>query len=292
MEEEVEKMSFSQEFATITTNKMNKRKKQSSLPPPSLTASKVSSLSFHLLVSMSQRGNPVLSAITNVPYTFMDLVPDFVFGTINNNRDTADISCSACALFLSLKFHLLTPNYIVSRVNMLNRDSRYTNDYTDDDLLKQNNNVAMTTKKLKSKIIPRVLLLLVDRDDYATEVSKLSTFCLSPTVNLSLVCAFSPKEVARYLEGFKLYERKGPEIISGMGKALERKTFDERVENVLKTAKGINKTDTAQLNSSFKSFKNIATASIEELSLMDGMGEVKVKRLFAAMNQPFVNKSS
>ena len=57
-------------------------------------------------VSPRQRGNPVLQHISNVAYEFgpKDMAPDYVCG------DTC------CALYLSLKYHLLHSNYLAARL--------------------------------------------------------------------------------------------------------------------------------------------------------------------------------
>ena len=63
-----------------------------------------------LLVSTKQRGNGVLRFIRNVPYTYTNIVPDYIMGP---NR---------CALFLSFKYHNLHPNYIHRRIAELKGD--------------------------------------------------------------------------------------------------------------------------------------------------------------------------
>ena len=46
-----------------------------------------------ILVSNKQRGNPVLKNISNVPWEYTDIVPDYVMGSGHQT----------CALFLSLR---------------------------------------------------------------------------------------------------------------------------------------------------------------------------------------------
>ena len=56
-------------------------------------------------VSSRQRGNPVLKSIRGVPWEFDDkILPDYVIGQ------------RACAIFLSVRYHLLNPNYIHERL--------------------------------------------------------------------------------------------------------------------------------------------------------------------------------
>ena len=56
---------------------------------------------------VAQRGNPVLKNIRSVPWEFGDIVADYEMGTV------------MCALFLSLRYHNLNPNYIHERLKLL-----------------------------------------------------------------------------------------------------------------------------------------------------------------------------
>lgn len=56
-----------------------------------------------LLVNRRQQGNPLLQHIRNVRWQFADILPDYQMGL------------STCALFLSLKFHMLHPDYVAFR---------------------------------------------------------------------------------------------------------------------------------------------------------------------------------
>lgn len=63
----------------------------------------------HISVHPKQRGNPLLKSITNVPWEFDEIVPDYVVGM------------SSCILFLSLKYHSLNPDYIHNRLKLLGK---------------------------------------------------------------------------------------------------------------------------------------------------------------------------
>ena len=55
----------------------------------------------------------MLSCIRNVQWEMVaDLVPDYVLGS------------STCALFVSVKYHLLHPNYIIRRMKDVGRNYR------------------------------------------------------------------------------------------------------------------------------------------------------------------------
>lgn len=60
-----------------------------------------------VIVSSRQRGNPVLKAIKAVPWIYGPTTADYL------------IPEAACALFLSLRYHLLHPNYLLSRLREL-----------------------------------------------------------------------------------------------------------------------------------------------------------------------------
>jgi len=61
-----------------------------------------------IIVSAKQRGNPVLKHIRNVPWEYdSDIVPDYILGV------------TTCALFLSIRYHNLHPDYIHDRLKEL-----------------------------------------------------------------------------------------------------------------------------------------------------------------------------
>lgn len=62
-----------------------------------------------IVVSPRQRGNPVLRFVRNVPWEFGEVLPDYVLGQ------------STCALFLSLRYHHLHPDYIHARLQSLGK---------------------------------------------------------------------------------------------------------------------------------------------------------------------------
>ncbi|XP_004873243.1 DNA excision repair protein ERCC-1 isoform X2 [Heterocephalus glaber] len=63
-----------------------------------------------IIVSPRQRGNPVLKFVRNVPWEFGEVIPDYVLGQ------------STCALFLSLRYHNLHPDYIHERLQSLGKN--------------------------------------------------------------------------------------------------------------------------------------------------------------------------
>ncbi|GMH42395.1 hypothetical protein BSKO_10314 [Bryopsis sp. KO-2023] len=193
-----------------------------------------------MLVSKRQEKNPLLKFIRNVRWQFGDIVPDYMLG-----KDT-------CALFLSLRYYLLEPEYIYGRIAQLQRSFRV-----------------------------RVLLCHVDVPDVVKplgEVTKIAIFH-----DWTLICAWSYKECARYLETFKSYETKPADGI----KERVDNDFSSRLTAALTAIKGVNKTDSAMLGSSLGSFAAIMKASKEDISACPGIGPTKLQRLHDTFHQPF-----
>lgn len=73
------------------------------------TVVKIASNPHTLLVNPKQKGNPILRSIKNVPWEYDDIVPDYQMGR------------TVCALFLSLRYHNLNPDYIHERLKQLGK---------------------------------------------------------------------------------------------------------------------------------------------------------------------------
>ncbi|KAI8379284.1 restriction endonuclease type II-like protein [Radiomyces spectabilis] len=155
-------------------------------------------------------------------------------------------------LYLSLRYHRLYPNYIYERM-----------------------------AKLTRLYVLKVLLVLVDIENYHDTLRELNRTAILQDYTLML--AWSHEEAARYLETYKVFENKPPDLIR------ERMVDDyyTKMTDCLTNVKSVNKTDVLTLLSSFGSFKGIANASTEQLAMCPGFGEQKVKRLQQAFTQPF-----
>ncbi|KAF5837999.1 hypothetical protein DUNSADRAFT_3592 [Dunaliella salina] len=199
-----------------------------------------------LIVSKRQAGNPVLKHLRNVRWTWGDVVPDYLVGA------------SGCALFLSLRYHLLQPEYIIHRIKAVPRNA----------------------------YVLRILLVWVDVDDAAKPLGEVTK---SATLNdFTIVCAWSAEECARYLEIFKAYEHKPATAIQ------ERLDADyiSRLSAALCAVRGINRTDAVTLGMTFGSLAAILSASAEELGACPGLGPTKVARLVEAFQIPFKKTSA
>ncbi|XP_039217818.1 DNA excision repair protein ERCC-1 isoform X2 [Crotalus tigris] len=205
------------------------------------TAPKAGAKHNTIIISPRQRGNPILKFVRNVPWEFGEIVPDYVLGQ------------STCALFLSLRYHNLNPNYIHERLRNLGKMYQL-----------------------------QVLLLQVDVKDPHQAVKELAKICI--LADCTLILAWSPEEAGRYLETYKAYEQKPADLL----KEKVEQNYLSRVTDCLTSVKSVNKTDTLSLLSTFGSLANIVQASKEDLSLCPGVGPQKAKRLFDILHEPFL----
>ncbi|CAM6013424.1 unnamed protein product [Sphagnum balticum] len=193
-----------------------------------------------IIVSRRQQGNPVLKHIRNVRWVFGDIVPDYLLGQ------------TTCALYLSLRYHLLHPDYLYFRIRELQKSFRL-----------------------------RVVLCHIDVEDVIKPLHEVTKTALLH--DCSLLCAWSLEECGRYLETIKMYENKPADNIQ------ERTDNDylSRLTGALTSVRHVNRTDVVTLGSTFGTLAAIMGASMEELARCPGIGERKVKRLYDAFHEPF-----
>ncbi|KAG5244868.1 DNA excision repair protein [Salix suchowensis] len=193
-----------------------------------------------ILVSHRQKGNPLLNHIRNVRWAFEDVVCDYLLGQ------------SSCALYLSLRYHLLHPDYLYYRI-----------------------------RELKKNYKLRVVLCHIDVEDVVKPLLEVTKTALLH--DCTLLCAWSLEECGRYLETIKMYENKPADLIQGQMDT----DYSSRLHHALTTVRRVNKTDVVTLGSTFGSLSNIMDASMEDLARCPGIGERKVKRLYDTFHEPF-----
>ncbi|XP_056436022.1 DNA excision repair protein ERCC-1 isoform X3 [Gadus chalcogrammus] len=208
--------------------------------PVSVMAPKPVGSGGSIIVSPRQRGNPILKFVRSVPWEFGEITPDYVLGQ------------TTCALFLSLRYHSLNPDYIHDRLKLLGQTFTL-----------------------------RVLLVQVDVKD-PHSLKELARMCI--LADCTLILAWSPEEAGRYLETYKSYEKKPADLL----KEHVEKDYLSKVTDCLTTVRSINKTDSITLLSAFSSVKGIINASKEDLVLCPGLGPQKAKRLHDVLHQPFL----
>lgn len=107
-----------------------------------------------------------------------------------------------------------------------------------------------------------------------------------PMLTCVFVYAKRAEEAATYVEKYKSFERKPPDLI----KERRENDYMSHMNAVLTNVKGINKTDVVTLTSNFGSLREIVLAPPESLLACPGLGEKKVKRLREAFTSQFVVK--
>ncbi|KAJ5474753.1 DNA repair protein rad10 [Penicillium sp. IBT 31633x] len=207
-------------------------------PKPQALANR--STTSAILVSTRQKGNPILTHIKLLPWEYADIPADYVVGT------------TTCAMFLSLKYHRLHPEYIYSRV-----------------------------KQLAGKYNLRLVLVMVDIQNHEDSLRELSK--TSIINNLTLILCWSAPEAAHYLELFKSSENAQPTAI----RTQQAQSYKESLVEFVTVPRSINKSDAASLISTFGSLQNAINAQPEQISAVPGWGEKKVQQWCNAVREDF-----
>lgn len=194
-----------------------------------------------ILVSTRQKGNPILNHIKLLPWEYAaDIPADYVLGT------------TTCALFLSLKYHRLHPEYIYSRI-----------------------------RALAGKYRLRLLLILVDIPNHEDNLKELSK--TSIINNLTLFLCWSATEAGHYLELFKSSENAQPTAI----RTQQPQSYKDSLVDFVTAPRSINKSDAASLISTFGCLQNAVNAQPEQISAVPGWGERKVRQWTNAVREDF-----
>ncbi|KAB5583109.1 DNA repair protein rad10 [Coniochaeta sp. 2T2.1] len=196
-----------------------------------------------ILVSPRQKGNPVLANIKSMPWEYSDIPADYGLGL------------TTCALFLSLKYHRLHPEYIYTRI-----------------------------RNLQGKFALRILLTMVDIPNHEDSLRELAKTSL--VNNVTVILCWSAAEAARYLELYKSYEHQtkgGFAAIRGQ----QATGYAERLVEFVTVPRAINKADAVALVGTFGSLREAVNADAERVGQVGGWGEKKVKAWRRAVEEPF-----
>ncbi|KAF3286741.1 Excision repair cross-complementation group 1 [Orbilia oligospora] len=155
-------------------------------------------------------------------------------------------------LFLSLKYHRLHPEYIYTRIKFLGQ--------------------AYTL---------RVVLVLVDTEQHSDPLKELTKAGIIHS--LTIMLAWSPAEAGRYVELYKALENTPATMI----KERQKEDYMGRVEDVITSVKGVNKTDALGLIMMFGSMRAAVNASEQQVELIPGWGEKKTRRWCTAVRENF-----
>ncbi|RPA86059.1 Rad10-domain-containing protein [Ascobolus immersus RN42] len=200
-----------------------------------------------ILVNPCQKGNPVLTHIRAVPWEWGDIVPDYVVGE------------KACALYLSLKYHRLHPEYIYRRI-----------------------------KDLGSRYDFRALIIYCDVPDDDKYQLELQTFCIKHSPPLTVLTSGSYQQSAQWLMMLKQEEHcpiSKLENPTGKQKSLK----EQAIEFVLKAGGGINTTDAINLGKHFGTIeKAVLCEDMDEFLKIPGWGPRKVNAWEQYVTRPLV----
>lgn len=194
-----------------------------------------------VFVNPKQRGNPLLKFITNVSWEYSDIVPDYVMGK------------TTCALFLSIRYHQLNPDYIHERLKLLG-------------------NVYNL----------RVLLVQIDVADPHHALKHLTR--ISILADMTLMLAWNAEDAGKIIETYKMYESKPSDDI------MERSDTapHQKLVNALTTIRSVNKTDATTLLTTFGTLADIVRAQPNTLALCSGFGLHKAQKLHKVLHESFL----
>ena len=193
-----------------------------------------------ILVHRRQRGNPILKHIKFVKQEFHDnIAADYIVGA------------SVGVIYLSIKYHLLHPNYVRRRL-----------------------------AEIRDQYQLSVLMLMVDEDRPNTVIEQLTLLCVKEKV--TIVCVWSNEEAGRYLETFKVYEKKSATMIQ----ANLEGTYSSQLTEFLTSIRSVTKRDVLTLISTFRTLKNLMSATMLQLSLCPGIGPTKCQNIYETFNGP------
>jgi DNA excision repair protein ERCC-1 len=122
---------------------------------------------------------------------------------------------------------------------------------------------------------------MVDIGNHEDSLKELSKTSL--VNNVTVILCWSAAEAARYLELYKSYEHANAGAIRGT----ESKGYAEKMVEFVTVPRSINKTDAVSLVSAFGSIKAAINARPEEIAVVGGWGEKKVRRWCAVVDEPF-----
>lgn len=182
----------------------------------------------------------MLASLRSVAWEYSDIPADYGLGL------------TTCALFLSLKYHRLHPEYVYTRI-----------------------------RNLQGKYNLRILLTMVDIPNHEDSLRELSKTSLIN--NVTIILCWSAAEAARYLELYKSYEHASFGAIKGQ----QATSYPEKLVEFVTVPRGINKADAISLVSAFGSLKNAINADPEQVAIIGGWGEKKVKKWCSAVEEPF-----
>lgn len=202
----------------------------------------------------NQKQNPLLQNLKSTRYVINESISPAHYVLFD----------SCCALFLSLKYHAIHPDFIYERIN-----------------------------ELKNKFQLKILLVLIDHIVYESILKELSI--LSVRTNFTMMLAWNYEEAAKHIENYRLNADKPPDVI--MGRSFEENsksnptTGQQGLVDALTSIKSVNRTDAVTLLSTFESLANVIHANTDELTICPGISIVKARRLHSIFHRKFIKQN-
>ena len=122
---------------------------------------------------------------------------------------------------------------------------------------------------------------MVDIGNHEDSLKELSKTSL--VNNVTVILCWSAAEAARYLELYKSYEHANAGAIRGV----ENKGYADKMVEFVTVPRSINKTDAVSLVGAVGSLRAAVNARPEEVAIVGGWGEKKVRRWCAVVDEPF-----
>lgn len=177
--------------------------------------------------------------------------PDYLLGS------------TTAAVFISLRYHLLNPEYVYGRMKGVKawlREAR-----------------GDAGARVRGKLI----VVQVDTEDSQVPLAQITKAAIHN--EFTVFCGFSAGECARYLETFKSYENKPAEAIK---KDLGG-DYAGRATSVLTGVRGVNTTDVKTLLSDGRCLADVMGMDDKGLEGLPGVGPTKARRLYDAFSKGF-----
>jgi DNA excision repair protein ERCC-1 len=122
---------------------------------------------------------------------------------------------------------------------------------------------------------------MVDIKNSEASVKELSKTSL--VNNVTVILCWSAAETARYLELYKSYEHANSSAI----RSHQSTSYADKLVEFITVPRSINKTDAVSLVSAFGSVRGAVNARPEEIAVVAGWGEKKVRKWCEVVQEPF-----
>lgn len=199
----------------------------------------------HFAVNPNQKGNGLLKSL------------DKIHAIFDENISPAHyvLSDSCCALFISLNYHIIHPNYIGEIVDKVRKSYRL-----------------------------KLLLVLIDHTTFEKHLQNLTMLAIR--TDFTLLVGWSFDDMARHITNYRLSAGKPADMIKGLeGGNLQAY---ESLTRALTQVKSVDRLVAANLLANFGTFENLVKADVDGLKMCDNISDTKAERLKQFFDKPFI----